>query len=193
MSDYYSYKPLVKLDRAVALVGFPGCRPLQTARVASMVTGCPLCLLPRAVGHHLGKTVEGLILDGEHASLHGAESLILEKALGGRSKPLIALGPTTLEDPELRDWIVERCQIVHLSQTLTEAVNTIHEEMREDRRKHRHLDAYAPIGAPTLRPLFDRRSALFRKLADLEVDVAARAPLTVGRALPDALGWAVTG
>ncbi len=193
MSDYYSYKPLVALERPVALVGFPGCRPLQTARVASMITGCPLTLLPRAVGHHLGKTVEGLVLDGEHASLHGAEAALLEKALGGRSNPLVALGPTTLDDPELRDWIAERCQIVHLSQTLTEAVNSIHAEMAEDRRKHRHLDAYAPIGAPTLRPLFDRRTALFRELAEVDIPVAGRPPLTVGRALPDDLGWAVAG
>ncbi|MEZ4318415.1 MAG: hypothetical protein R3F61_12965 [Myxococcota bacterium] len=192
MSDYYSYKPLVTLDRPVALVGFPGCRPLQTARVASMITGVPLLLLPHKVGHHLGRTVEGLLLDGAHESLHGAEQLFLERALAERTRPLVALGPTTLEDPVLRAWIREHFQIVHLAQSLTEAVNAIEAEMKEDVRKHRHLDAYAPIGAATLRPLFDRRTALFREVAEVEVDVKGRAPLTVGRELPEKLGWEIS-
>jgi shikimate kinase len=191
VSDYYSYKPLVKLERPVALVGFPGCRPMLTTRAAAMITGLQTLLLPRSVGHHLGRTVEGLLLDGETASLHGAEQLMLEKALAGRSNPIIALGPTTLEDPQLREWIVERCQIVHLAQTLTEAVLSIEAEMKEDVRKHRHLDVYAPIGAATLRPVFDRRTALFREVAEVEIQVAGRGPLSVGRQIPEALGWNV--
>ncbi|MCB9678972.1 MAG: hypothetical protein H6737_27975 [Alphaproteobacteria bacterium] len=191
MSDYYSYKPLVQPERPVALVGFPGCRPLQTARVVGMITGLQAVLLPRLVGHHVERTVEGLILEGETETLHGAELHLLERALRGDARPVVALGPTSLEDPEVRALVVERCQIVHLAQTLTEAVLAIDAEMKEDVRKHRHLDAYAPIGAATLRPLFDRRTALFRELADLEVQVAGRGPLVVGRKIPDALGWAI--
>lgn len=193
MNDYYSYKPLVKLERAVALTGFPGCRPLQTARVASMITGVSALLLSRKVSHHLGKTVEGLIRDGETASLHGAEKMLLERGVGGRSQPIIALGPTTLDDPELRDWVVKHCDIVYLEQTLTEAVGAIEVQMREDRRKHRHLDVFAPLGAPTLRPEFDRRTALFEAVAHRTIAVAGRGPLAVGRQIPDALGWVVAG
>lgn len=189
MSDYYSYKPLKRLERSVAIVGFPGCRPMQTARVASMVTGIPILMLPRAVSHMLGRTPEGLILKGELDELARAERTAMQQALAGGKHKILALGSTTLDDPMSRRWVQQRAQIVYLSQPLEDALAEIEDEMKHDIRKHRHLDAYAPITVDRLRPIFDKRTKLFRELADVEVPIDKRKPLGVGRSLPDLLGW----
>jgi shikimate kinase len=191
MDDYYSYRPRVKLDAPVALVGFPGCRPLQTARVAAMLTGLETVMLPHQVTHHLDRHPEALLLKGQLDVLGAAELHLLQRTEKKRRHPILALGPTTLEDPACRAWITERCTVVHLRQTLREAVAAIEEEIAADARKHQHLRTYGGFDEESLASIYSLRTGLFERLADVEVAVQGRTALDVGRELPDVLGWVV--
>lgn len=189
MDDYYSYRPRVQLDRPIALTGFPGCRPMQTARVVAMLTGLETIMLPHQVTHTLNRHPEAVLLKGELDVLGAAELALLVKAGKKRRAPVIALGPTTLEDPGCRSWLKEHCRIVHLRQTLREAVKTIAEETASDPRKHQHLRTHGGFDEESLASIYGLRTGLFERVADLQVDVAARPALDVGRSLPDVLGW----
>ncbi|MCB9672533.1 MAG: hypothetical protein H6736_11695 [Alphaproteobacteria bacterium] len=187
--DYYSYRPRVALDKPVALVGFPGARVVTTARVAAMITGLETVLLPHQVAHRAGRHPEALLLAGENVTLHSAELELLERAGRKRHAPLLALGATTLDDPENLAWVRRTCRIVHLHQTLREAVQAIAAEREEDPRKHAHLALHGGYGEEELASIYGLRTGLFERIADLTVPVASRSPLEVGRSLPDALGW----
>lgn len=186
--DYYSYKPLVRLERPVALVGLPGSNPMQTARVATMITGLGVMLLPRAVAHRLGMDVEGLLLKKRDPELHATELELIERTLAKRSPQVLALGPTTLDDPQCRSALAD-VQVVHLEQTVPEAMDNLQREMVEDPRKHQHLKLYGAISESNLRPHFLRRTRELRSLAEVSVPLQGRLPLTVGRELPELLGW----
>lgn len=192
MDDYYSYRPRVKLERPVALVGFAGCRPMQTARVAAMLTGLETVMLPHQVTHYLSRHPEALMLQGEEELLHDAELELLEKAGRKRSPPLIALGWTTLQDPRCAGWMVQHALVVHLRQTLQEAVRSIEEERSTDPRKHQHLQLAGGWDEVSLAPLYTTATARFERLAQVEIQVAGRAPLEVGRTIPELLGWEVS-
>lgn len=187
--DYYSYKPLVRLERPVALVGLPGCHAMQTARVAAMITGLEVRMLPRSVAHMVGMDPEGLILQGRDGELHDAELEIVKEALNKRSPPLLALGPTTLESPAVQQLLLEKTHIVHLALTVPEAFDALQDDMVEDPRKHQHLRKHGPISQSNLKLLFHQRLRLFSAMAKTEVQVGGRPPLKVGRELPGVLGW----
>ena len=191
MDDYYSYRPRVKLDRPVVIVGFAGCRPMQTARVAAMLTGLETVMLPHQVTHHLTRHPEALLLQGEHELLHDAELLLLTKAAQKRSPPLIAMGFTTLQDPRCAGWVAQHALLVHLRQTLEEAVRSIAAERATDPRKHQHLQLAGGWDEVALAPLHATSTARFDRMAGVRIDVAGRAPLEVGRTIPEVLGWDV--
>lgn len=189
--DYYSYRPRRRLDAPVALVGFPGSNPIQTARVATMLTGLKCVLLPRLVTHHMGRHVEGVLIDGNHEELHRTELLLLQRALAeSRSPPVIALGPTTLEDPACRAFCVEHTTIVHLAIELPAAVRNLLAEMKADRRKHQHLRDIG-FDEASLASIHGLRTGLYDRLATHRIDVGDRAPLQVGQDLPERLEWTV--
>lgn len=186
--DYYSYKPLVTLDRPVALVGLPGCNAMQTARVATMITGLGTLLLPRAVAHRLSMDVEGLLIQNRDDELHATERELLQRAMDERTPKVIALGPTTTDDPGCLA-LLERTRIVHLVQTIPEALHNLQNDMVEDPRKHQHLKRYGAISEANLRTLFLQRTRAYSALADVDVPLDGRRPLAVGRSLPALLGW----
>lgn len=186
--DYYSYAPRVRLDHPVALVGFPGCQPLQTVRVATMLTGLGSVLLPHQVTHRMGRHIEGLLAEGRQQEVHEAELDLLRRAGAQRSPPVIALGPTTLDDAACRDWVRQNCRLVHLRQSLREAVHAIESQRADDPRKHAHLLSIG-IDEASLASLFGLRSGLYEQLAQHEVWIRGRPPLDVGRELPTLLGW----
>lgn len=186
--DYYSYAPRVRLERPVALVGFPGAEAAQTARVATMLTGLGVVLLPHQVTHRVGTHHEGLLLAGRHDEVHAAERELLERAGRMRSPPVIALGPTTLDDDICRDWVRRSCRLVHLRQTLPEAVARISAQRKDDSRKHAHLVGRG-VTEEGLASLFALRTGLYERLAQDEIAVGNRTPLDLGRALIAQLGW----
>ena len=189
--DYYSYRPRVKLDRAVALAGFPGCRPLQTARVAAMITGLETVMLPHQVAHALDQHPESMLLSGAQDALGDAELALLRRTESKRRPPIIALGPTTLEDPGCRAWIRANALLVHLRQPLPDAVARIREEAEQDPRKHKHLTVHGGYDETSLAPIYSLRTGLLQREAEIEIDISGRSPLEVGRSLPEALGWVV--
>lgn len=186
--DYYAYAPLVTLERPVALAGLPGSNPMQTARVATMVTGLQATLLPNEVAHRLGMEVEGLLVLERDDELHAAELELIERALAERSPRVLALGPTTLDDPRCRAALRE-VQLVHLEQTIPEAMDNLQRDMVEDPRRHQHLKRYGAISESNLRPLFLKRTRQLQDVAEISMRLAGRRPLSVGRALPELLGW----
>lgn len=189
MDDYYSYRPRVHLDRPLAITGFPGCRPMQTARVVAMLTGLETVMLPHQVTHALNRHPEAVLLKGERAVLGSAELDLLHRAGKKRRPPVVALGPTTLEDPACRAWLRDNCRIVHLRQTLREAVASIADEIASDARKHQHLREHGGFDEESLAAIYGLRTGLFERVADVQVDVGGRPALDVGRALPELLGW----
>lgn len=182
--DYYSYKPLVRLDRPVAIVGLPGSNPVQTTRVVTMLTGLEAVLLPRRVAHAVGMDPEGLLLGHRDDELHAAELVEIERALAKRSPPVIALGPQTLQDPACAAAL-RKVMLVHLRQTVSEALDAIQRDMATDPRKHQHLNRYGPISEANLGSMFRERTERYSKLAEIEVVTLGRGPLSVGRELPD--------
>ena len=162
---------------------------MQTARVASMLTGVPLLMLPRAVTHLLGESPEKLLLDNATARLYEAEISLMQRTLKARTKGIIALGPTTLEDPACAAWVAKYGVVIYLRQSLRDATEAIHAEVRKDQAKHRHLMAFGDMEEETLAAVYTDRHAVFEKMANQIIDIEKRLPLRVGRDLVTALGW----
>lgn len=112
--DYYSYKPLIIPDRPIALVGPRDVRVDRIARLASILTGLPLFLLERGIEHRMGKELRRVILEDGADTLRDAELALLPRPLSQRTPPILALGPTTLLDAEVRAMVCGRATVVWL-------------------------------------------------------------------------------
>ncbi len=185
--DYYSYQPLVVPEQPIVLTGFVGARVAQTARVASILTGLPLFLLDRAVEHRSGCSLPRLIASAGPRGRHTAEAAVLARPLSEATPPVVALGDTTLLDAGLR-WTLRSCRVVHLRQTLDEAVDRLTSDLSAAPASHWHVLAGTVPTATSLGPEFERHCAAYSRRADVEVDVAGRHPRRVAQSVLDRLG-----
>ena len=182
MDDYYSYRPLLRLPRPIALCGLPGVDVAQTARVLTMLTGLPLLSVDRRVEHLAGKAVELVqYREGVEARL-GHERRVLAEALQAAPPPVIALSDVTLTDGELRRRVHAACDVWHLELDVEAALARVLAQHDEDRRRHFALTADGTIEAGELRAKLRFFLRLGREAAR-QIPVGARSPLEVGEVL----------
>lgn len=136
MDDYYSYKPLHRLSRPLAMCGLPGAHVGKTVRALNLLTGMPFIWLDRRVEHELGASVEVVqVKQGVGARLD-IERRILEALGAERTPPLVALSDVTFTDLQVRTTLLETCDVVCLYLPAEESVARVKAESGADRRKH---------------------------------------------------------
>lgn len=187
--DYYSYKALIAPDKPVGLVGLPASGHGQTARMVSIYTGLPLFWLDRAVEHKAGMAIDGVVLKGGDALRHSYEQQLLVPVLERSTAHILALGDTTLRDPDLRALLTERCELVFVRRPQEVLLATMARQFSKDPRAfYRYLMGRPPD--PTL--VGGELTQLDRQLAgwvDHVVDAGDDHVQHVADAVIAALGW----
>jgi len=184
--DYYGYAPLLRLQRPLALCGLPGTERGSTARVVSMFSGVPVVRVEDQVAHLAGCHWDLLVLrDGAEAAL-ALETQVIDRALSGRSAPVIGLSSITLQDAELRARLLAHSTVVHLQLSLSDSLARVQAQSLADPRRHAALRAGEPPTAGLLLPKLRFLERLCRA-AHRAHPVGSAGAHEVGRALLETL------
>jgi shikimate kinase len=184
MDDYYSYKPLLKLPRPLAICGLPGTKVGRTVRAMNLVSGVPFVWLDRRVEHELGASVELVhVRDGLEARL-AVERRILATLGDERSPPYVALSQVTMSDPDLRTRVLQSCDVVVLDISIAEAELAVQQEAEADQRKHYALLRDVAESTDTLARRLERMATWYQGIVR-RIPVARRAPMTVAQDVID--------
>lgn len=159
----------------------------MTCRVLTMLTGLPLVWLDRQAEHILGRSVEWIDVHSGRPERLAAEQQILERALGGRTPPVIATSSVTLTHPDLRSMLEAQCDVVHLRIDPEVALRRIREAAAEDPRKHYAIRDGQPYNEDNVRSRLLFFERLLRDYPD-PLDINDRLPLEVGQELAARLG-----
>lgn len=116
--DYYSYEPMMTLDRPVALAGFFGMELGVVAGVVSQRTGLPVIELDRWIEHEAGKSVSEIVLREGVNALKKRELPLLQRALKDTPPPLLVLGDSTLTDYDPRKLLMNHAHIIYFQAAL---------------------------------------------------------------------------
>jgi shikimate kinase len=186
---YYGYRPLLRLERPVALFGLPGARVGRTARAMNLLSGVPFVWLDRRVEHHFGRSVQRVDMeDGSDARL-GVERAVLERALKERTHALWALSNVSWTDPTLLDWIDEKAEMIRLDVTPVQACERIRRDVAEDARRHWTLRSACGLSEERmLEELTRQQDAL--PAGDRVVSVLGRTPMEIAQDLLESMGFA---
>lgn len=155
----------------VALVGLSGTGKSTVAPLLARRRGCASVDLDRVVERHTGRTVaEVFAADGE-AAFRDLESAALAEALAGPPAVLATGGGIVLR-PENRAALSDGSRVVWLRLGAEPLA-----------RRLRGTDETRPLltgdPATALRRLAREREALYREVADVEIDVEGLAPADV--------------
>lgn len=186
--DYYSYAPLHRLPRPVALVGLPGAEAGRTGRTMSLLSGIPFVWVDRHVEHALGRSVE-LVQREQGAEARLVEERTLMATVFTRRVPhLIALSDVTYTDPGLVAAIEAQADVVLLHLDVDSAVDRIWAQHAADPKQHWALLEAGRATRPAVR---DRLLALERRTRHLShvVLVGTRTPTEVAEQLLADLGF----
>ena len=115
LDPYYSYEPLVTLQRPLALCGAVGAPVAPVASMVSQLTGLPYVELDRWLEHEAGQTVSALALEEGERGLRRRERKLVRRALEQRPCPVIALGEGALLSRWVRGAVRRRADLVYLA------------------------------------------------------------------------------
>ena len=134
MSDYYSYAPLVRLQKPLLLCGLPGADVAMTARVATMLTGLQLVSVDRRVEHLASNAAELVEFREGREQRLALEEQVIAEALGRRSPPVIAASPVTLTSASLVDrlaganWLCLHMTVAEAMEAMRRSTTSIRSE-----------------------------------------------------------------
>lgn len=188
--DYYAYKPLVHPDRPVCLVGLPGSRADQIARMVSLLTGLPLFQVDRAVEHKAGRTIDGVMIQEGRAARLAWERQVLPPVLKRPTPHVIALSDSTLLDPALADLVRATTRLVHVVRPRQALVSEMARQNARNRGAFARLLLACPAEADRLEPAFAPLEAPMRN-AEHVLDVGELHPQRAADLVIDALGWTI--
>lgn len=117
-ADYYSPHPRTRLERPLALVGFPGAGVRAVARGLTAVTGLPLNDIERTLEARAGRSRTRVWFEDGAASLRDLEAELAQRALERRPPGVIALTSSSLLDAGPRDRLRRESLLVYLERPL---------------------------------------------------------------------------
>lgn len=186
--DYYAYKPLIRPDRPLALVGLPAAHVGGTARLVSSFTGLPLFWLDRAVEHRAGASIDAIVVERGLQARREHERALVPPVLDRPVPHIMALSEVCLADDTLRSRLIEETRVVFLQRSLDEVVETV----RAARARKPTAYARLLLGQPLLPgPLREELSRMEQPMqsAPETLDVSGLHPQHACRALLQTLGW----
>ena len=178
--DYYGYRPLMQLERPVALFGIPGTRIGRTGRAINLVSGLAFVWMDRRVEHKLGRSVQRAEIEEARVERIAAEREALAEALSRRAPPVIVLSDVTLTDPAMADRIAKTCQLVRVEIDVDEALVRIERDVQEDARRHWTFRARCGLDHDTMREELLRLQAELPP-GDMVLPVHKRTPMEVAQ------------
>ncbi len=166
--------------------GGPGAGLAATARVVSGFTGLPLARLADRVAHLVGASHDRALLTEGESRLLDLEFEQLEKALSGRSAPIVALSSVALTDPRIRALAHERGELLHLRIDLRDALQRIRDDAHKNPGRHLHLRQGGQADDEAVLARLRFLDRLCRE-APSHVAVGTRLPQQVGQQIADDL------
>lgn len=185
--DYYSYRPLLQLDRPLTLVGIPGSEVGRTARAMNLMSGVPFVWLDRQVEHRLGRSVELVQREEGPAPRLIHERAVVDELLARGDKPIVAASDLTFSDPWLRERLEGHTDVVLLHVDVDTALALVERQAKDDARQHWALRQGGAASPATVRRALVEAERRVRHLSRV-VLVRDRPPLAVAEDLLRSLG-----
>ena len=115
--DYYSYKPLVTLDRPLVLTGVPGTDVTGITRMVGSFTGLPVLLMERKLSHALEHHPDRYTAEGRHADRWASEKRLLDAAFSA-SRPVVAMPSQSVLRMGALGWLADHADTVYVQESL---------------------------------------------------------------------------
>lgn len=161
-TDYYDPHPTIRLERALALVGFMGAGVRGVAHGLAARTGLPLHDLPRWVENEAGMSWARVLLEQGPDALARAEARALDHALREGVAGVIALSHGALLDAGLRETVLEHTQLVYLERPLDVLFERVVAAVRKNPATIAEFMLGEPRSVDDLRPYFEEREPGYR-------------------------------
>lgn len=164
----------------IFLVGFMGAGKSTTARLIAESLAMPWIDLDGLIEDRAGSTVSNLFTESGEEGFRALEADALA-GLEGLPPTVVACGGGVVSRPENRAALKRMGTVIHLEVTAAEAVARV-----GDAATRPLLSGASGTLAATA--LLQAREALYRSVADVEVDTVGRTPEQVAEAVVSALG-----
>lgn len=135
MSDYYSYKPLVRLSHPLVLLGLPGTQLTAVVKMLGSFSGVRPILTDRLLGHELGFLPDKYTAQQEHEARWEAEQDVLTRQLSD-GPGLIAFSSWSVVHQPALPWLKDRAEVVYLREPPEVVVDRVTADVAEDPKTH---------------------------------------------------------
>lgn len=144
MSGYYSYKPLVSIDRPLVLLGVPGTDINAIARMVASFTGLPVLLVERKLMHAVEHHPDRWTAEGRHSERWDQE-LRLMRATFSAVRPVVGVhSHSALRLGALR-WLNENARTVYVREPAEQVLARIEADIAKDPTRHWVLTGGDPL------------------------------------------------
>lgn len=133
--DYYSYKPLVSLDRPLLITGVPGTDVTGITRMVGSFTGLGVLLTDRKLAHALEHHPDRLTAQDKHDERWSWEKRLLEAAFAG-GPVLVAMGSHSLFRARALDWLKTRAHTVYVREPHERVLERVVQDIAKKPDKH---------------------------------------------------------
>ena len=113
VDEYYSYKPLAKLDRPLVLLGVPGTDINAIARMVSSFTGLGVLLVERKLMHATEHHPDRWTTEGRHSERWDQELRLLRAAFSA-TKPVVGMHSHSVLRLGALRWLKENARTVYV-------------------------------------------------------------------------------
>jgi len=161
--DYYDPHPTLRLERALALVGFMGSGVAAVAHGLCARTGLPLFDLPRLVESKAGRSWSRLLLEEGPAALGDAESDALRRALADGVPGVVALSHGALLHAGVREQLERGAHVVYLDRPLDVLFRRVVAQLRARPASIAEFMLAPPGSVADLEPYFREREPGYRQ------------------------------
>ena len=153
----------------VVLVGLMGAGKTSVGKMLAREMQCPFVDTDNMVEESSAATIREIFAEHGESEFRSRETAALREALANEERSVIATGGGMVESAEARALLVDARAQGHLVVWLQASVSTM--LSRTARSQHRPLLAAASADErrATLTSLLERRSALYRSVAELEI------------------------
>ena len=182
MSDeYYSYKPLVTLDRPLVLLGVPGTDINAIARMVSSFTGAPVLLVERKLMHANEHHPDRWTTEGRHSERWDQELRLLRAAFS-KLRPVVGLHSHSILRLGALRWLNENARTVYVREPIQAVLDRIEADVAKDPTRHWVLTGGEAVNPARVRAELARHEAAL---------AAAQVTLDAPGTTPHAIAWSI--
>lgn len=160
--DYYSYAPLVRLDRALIVLALPGTELTAIVKMLGSFSGVVPVLTDRSLSHELGYLPDKLTAEGRHDERWSLERRLLQRALG-EGYPVVAFSSYSAVHADALPWLAKRGTTIYLREDRDVIVNRVTEAVAQDHKRHWLLAQGEPVVPAKVNRLLDAHDAVLRR------------------------------